>query len=155
MRTGYTTAAFSVKFRGAPARKRRTLVRGNVSKVGRPVFKTLARGARLRCPACGRRTVFQAPFRVRHHCPACGAVFQREDGFVVGAIMLNVVTTEAAVMAAGGLCLLLLPGRAATLLGLLLAVALLFPVAFYHHAWSLWLAGDHLVEGLPRRRPGD
>jgi hypothetical protein len=69
--------------------------------------------------------------------------------------MLNVVTTEAAVLAAAGLCLLLLPGRAATLLSLLFAVGLLFPVAFYHHAWSLWLAGDHLVEGLPRRRPGD
>jgi uncharacterized protein (DUF983 family) len=116
---------------------------------GRPVFQTLARGARLRCPACGGPSVFQTPFRVRPECPACGTVFQREEGFFVGAIMLNVVTTEAAVLAAGGLCLLLFPGAA--LLWLVFAVALLFPVAFYHHAWSLWLAGDHLVEGLPRR----
>jgi len=107
------------------------------------------RGARLCCPACGGARVFQSPFRIRHHCPACGAVFQREEGFFVGAIMLNVVTTEAAVMAAAGLCLLLFPGRAALLLGLLFAVAFLFPVVFYHHSWSLWLAGDHLVEGLP------
>lgn len=122
-----------------------------MSKEHRPVFGTLARGARLRCPACGRAPVFRGPFRVRPSCPACGAVFQREEGFFVGAIMLNVVTTEAAVMAAAGLCLLALPGRDRLLLGLLFAVALLFPVAFYHHAWSLWLAGDHLVEGLPRR----
>ena len=121
-----------------------------MGKAGRPVFKTLARGARLCCPACGRRSVFQSPFRVRPHCPACGTVFQREEGFFVGAIMLNVVTTEAAVMAAAGLCLLAFPGRGRLLLGLLLAVAFLFPIAFYHHAWSLWLAGDHLVEGLPR-----
>jgi hypothetical protein len=40
------------------------------------------------------------------------------------------------------------------MLTLLFAVALLFPVAFYHHAWSLWLAADHLVEGLPRRQGG-
>lgn len=124
-----------------------------MSKESRPVFKTLARAARLRCPACGRRSVFQSPFRVRTDCPACGTVFQREEGFFVGAIMLNVVTTEAAVMAAAGACLLLFPGRERLLLGLLFAVALLFPVAFYHHSWSLWLAGDHLVEGLPRRRP--
>ena len=122
-----------------------------MGKDGRPVFKTLARGARLCCPACGRRPVFQSPFRVRPYCPACGAVFQREEGFFVGAIMLNVVTTEAAVMAAAGLCLLAFPGRDRLLLGLLLAVAFLFPVAFYHHAWSLWLAGDHLFEGLPKR----
>jgi uncharacterized protein (DUF983 family) len=121
-----------------------------LAKESRPVLKTLARGARLRCPACGGPLVFQSPFRVRHHCPACGAVFQREEGFFVGAIMLNVVTTEAVVMAAGALGLLLFGGRDAWLLGLLLSVALLFPVAFYHHAWSLWLAGDHLVEGLPQ-----
>lgn len=123
-------------------------------KADRSIVKTLTRGARLRCPACGRRTVFQSPFRIRHHCPACGAVFQREEGFFVGAIMLNVVTTEAAVMTAAGLCLLLFPGRDRLLLGLLFVVALLFPVAFYHHSWSLWLAGDHLVEGLPDGRPG-
>jgi uncharacterized protein (DUF983 family) len=125
----------------------------NTTKQSRPVFNTLARGARLRCPACGERSVFQSPFRVRTHCPVCGTVFQREEGFFVGAIMLNVVTTEAVVMAAAGLCLLLLPDDAA-LLPLVFAVALLFPIAFYHHSWSLWLAGDHLVEGLPRRRPG-
>jgi uncharacterized protein (DUF983 family) len=122
-----------------------------LTEEGRPVLKTLSRGARLRCPACGRRSVFRSPFHVRADCPACGTVFQREEGFFVGAVMLNVVTTEAAVMFAAGLCLLAFPGRDRLLLGLLLAVALLFPVAFYHHAWSLWLAGDHLVEGLPRR----
>ena len=122
-----------------------------MSKVGRPVFKTFARGARLCCPACGGASVFRSPFRVRAECPACGTVFQREDGFFVGAIMLNVVTTEAAVMFAAGLSLLAFPGRDSLLLGLLLAVAFLFPVAFYHHSWSLWLAADHLVEGLPRR----
>ena len=121
-----------------------------MDRESRPVFKTLARGAVLCCPACGGARVFRSPFHVRTHCPACGTVFQREAGFFVGAVMLNVVTTEAAVMFAAGLCLLAFPGRDRLLLGLLFAVALLFPVAFYHHAWSLWLAGDHLVEGLPR-----
>ena len=124
-----------------------------MSKDGRPVFRTLARGARLCCPVCGRAPVFQSPFRVRPDCPACGALFQREEGFFVGAIMINVVTTEAAVLLTAGLWLLSSAGSGgATMLTLLFAVALLFPVAFYHHAWSLWLAGDHLVEGLPRRR---
>ena len=124
------------------------------TKEGRPVFDTLARGARLRCPACGERSVFQSPFHVRPFCPACGTIFQREEGFFVGAIMLNVVTTEAVVMAAAGLYLLLFPGIDEPLLPILFAVALLFPVAFYHHSWSLWLAGDHLVEGLPKRGTG-
>ena len=126
-----------------------------MSNDGRPIFKTLARGARLCCPVCGRVPVFQSPFRVRPHCPSCGALFQREEGFFVGAIMINVVTTEAAVMATAGLWLLSTSGHSnggAAMLTLLFAVALLFPVAFYHHAWSLWLAADHIVEGLPQRR---
>ena len=123
-----------------------------MEKDGRSIFKTLARGAKLRCPVCGRARVFQSPFRVRHHCPECGALFQREEGFFVGAIMINVVTTEAAVLAAAGVCLLLFGGSGALMLSLLFAVALLFPVAFYHHSWSLWLAADHLIERLPKHR---
>ncbi len=125
-----------------------------MKREGRPVFSTLARGARLQCPACGERSVFQSPFRVRPFCPACSTIFQREEGFFVGAIMLNVVTTEAVVLAAAGLYLLTFPGIDEPLLPLLFAVGLLFPIAFYHHSWSLWLAGDHLFEGLPRRRRG-
>ena len=98
--------------------------------------------------------MFQSPFRVRPECPACGAVFQREEGFFVGAVMINVVTTEAAVLGTAGLWLLSSAGSGGALLPTLFAVALLFPVGFYHHAWSLWLAGDHIVEGLPGRRPG-
>jgi uncharacterized protein (DUF983 family) len=123
-----------------------------LSDDGRPFLKTLARGALLRCPVCGRARVFQSPFRVRHHCPACLALFQREEGFFVGAIMINVVTTEAAVMAAAAVCLLLLGDSGTLLLTLLFGVALFFPVAFYHHSWSLWLAADHLVERLPKHR---
>jgi uncharacterized membrane protein YphA (DoxX/SURF4 family) len=64
--------------------------------------------------------------------------------------MLNVVVTEGAVMLAFGLCLLTLGGGGTRTLPVLFAVALLFPVLFYHHSWSLWLAGDHVVERLPK-----
>jgi hypothetical protein len=29
-------------------------------------------------------------------------------------------------------------------------MALIFPVAFYHHSWSLWLGFDFIVESLPK-----
>jgi uncharacterized protein (DUF983 family) len=115
------------------------------------ILKTLARGLRLRCPVCGESNLFRAPFQVRRDCPACGALFQREAGFFVGAIMVNVVVTEDAVMFAFGLCLLALGGSSTLTLPALFAVALLFPVLFYHHSWSLWLAGDHVIEGLPKQ----
>ena len=86
---------------------------------------------------------------MRRDCPACGAVFQREEGFFVGAIMANVVATEGAVMLAFAVCALAF-GAGEWTLPALFAVALLFPLAFYHHSWSLWLAADHLIEGLPK-----
>ncbi len=122
-------------------------------KGARPdLLKTLLRGLRLRCPVCGKSGVFRAPFQVRRDCPACGALFQREEGFFVGALMINVVTTEAAVLVAYAALLLVLGGQGSLVLPLLFAVALLFPVAFYHHSWSLWLAADHLIEKLPKHR---
>ena len=95
------------------------------------------------------------PLRQRIDCPACGALFHREEGFFVGAIMASVVATEGAVMVAGGLCLLTLGASSEWTLPVLFAVALLFPVAFYHHAWSLWLSGDHILEKLPKHLKGD
>lgn len=119
------------------------------------ILKTLTRALRLRCPVCGESNVFRAPFQVRQHCPACLALFQREAGFFVGAIMLNVVATEGAVMLAFGLCLLALGGGDTLTLPVLFVVGLLFPVLFYHHSWSLWLAGDHIVERLPKADSGE
>jgi len=64
--------------------------------------------------------------------------------------MINVVTTEFVVMTVAALCLLAFGVSGALTLPILFAVALLFPVAFYHHSWSLWLAADHIIEKLPK-----
>src|ERR1700759_1709924 len=96
----------------------------------RPVNETMLRGLRLRCPACGESAIFDRPFRVRHDCPACGAIFQREEGFFVGAIMANVVATEGVVMFAFGVFALAF-GVGEWTLYALFAVALVFPVVFY------------------------
>jgi hypothetical protein len=31
----------------------------------------------------------------------------------------------------------------------LLITAVVFPLLFYHHSWSLWLGFDYIVESLP------
>ncbi|HKP71592.1 MAG TPA: DUF983 domain-containing protein [Pyrinomonadaceae bacterium] len=116
----------------------------------RSIFKTLVRALRLRCPACGESSIIQSPFQIKHHCPACRALFKREDGFFVGAIMANVVTTEFVIIALYVLLLPVIGASFQSVLTILFAVALVFPVAFYHHSWSLWLGFDHIVETLPR-----
>ncbi len=76
----------------------------------------------------------------------------REDGFFVGAIMANVVTTELAILASYLISLLSVIDDFQNVLNTLFTVALIFPVAFYHHSWSVWLCLDYLVESLPQYR---
>ena len=114
------------------------------------IISTLGRSLLLRCPVCGLSSIIQSPFKIKHHCPSCAALFMREAGFFVGAILINVVTTEMVILAIYLLCLVLLGFDSQWVLTILFTAALLFPVAFYHHSWSIWLGFDHQVEGLPK-----
>lgn len=78
------------------------------------------------------------------------ALFKREDGFFVGAILANVVTTELVILLVCFFFLLIVGADYEHVLVLLFIMALIFPVAFYHHSWSLWLGFDFIVESLPR-----
>ncbi|HEX8852528.1 MAG TPA: hypothetical protein VF754_03525, partial [Pyrinomonadaceae bacterium] len=82
-------------------------------------------------------------------CPACDALFKREDGFFVGAIMTNVVMTEFVILLLYVAALPFINTRFESVLTVLAIVAVIFPIAFYHHSWSLWLGFDHVVETLP------
>ena len=114
------------------------------------ITDTLFRCLSLRCPACGNSSILRRPFQIRHHCSSCDALFKREEGFFVGAILVNVVTTESVIMVIYVLWLLMIGANYQSVLRLLFGVGLLFPIAFYHHSWSVWLSFDHLVESLPR-----
>ena len=113
-------------------------------------MSTLLRCLRLRCPVCGESSIAQRPFKIKHHCPSCDALFMREAGFFVGAILINVVMTEFVILAIYMICLVVLSLNYQVVLTTLFVAALLFPIAFYHHSWSIWLGFDHLVEGLPK-----
>jgi len=82
------------------------------------------------------------------------ALFKREDGFFVGAILANVVTTELVILFVCFFFLLIVGASYESVLVLLFVLALVFPVAFYHHSWSLWLGFDFIVESLPKHDPG-
>ena len=68
----------------------------------------------------------------------------------MGAILANVVTTELVILVVCFFFLLIIGAQYQSVLALLFVMALVFPVAFYHHSWSLWLAFDFIVESLPK-----
>lgn len=55
----------------------------------------LARGVRKRCPLCGKGRAFASFFRIRERCPHCRYLFEREEGYWVGAVIMNFVFVEA------------------------------------------------------------
>jgi len=81
------------------------------------------------------------------------ALFKREDGFFVGAILANVVVTELVILLVCFFFLLVIGTNYDRVLVLLFVMALLFPVAFYHHSWAFWLGFDYIVESLPKYQP--
>ena len=111
---------------------------------------TFGRSLKLRCPVCGRASIVQRPFNLKHSCDSCGVIFKREEGFFVGAIMANVVATEVFILLIYFACLLLTTLSDRATLTILFVVGVTFPLLFSHHAWALWLGMDHLIEGLPK-----
>ena len=81
----------------------------------------------------------------------CDALFMREEGFFVGAILVNVLTTEVVILLTYLICLVLMGINYQLVLTILFISAIIFPLAFYHHSWSIWLGFDHLIEGLSKK----
>lgn len=62
----------------------------------RPIFRSMLRGASIRCPACGEGRMFRAYLKVADACPSCGEELhhQRADDappYVVITIVAHVV----------------------------------------------------------------
>src|SRR5580765_1842777 len=56
----------------------------------------LRRGLVRHCPMCGAGKLFRRWFKMVDACPRCGHVFDREEGFWLGAFVINFVVMEAA-----------------------------------------------------------
>ena len=105
----------------------------------------LGNGARLKCPRCGRGSLYKKAFRMNDTCSVCGLKFEREQGYFVGAIYVNYAATV--FVAISGF--FLLDAYAGLDINRQLAIwvpfAILFPVLFFHHSRSLWLVLEHLL----------
>ena len=122
-------------------------------KSDRPrVTDALRRCLTLRCPACGKAPIVHKLFRISENCAHCGVSFKREEGFFVGALLINIVTTEAVILLTYVLSLPFVNFASNYSLGALFLLAIALPFVFYHHSWSLWLTVDHMVERLPKAR---
>src|ERR1700739_4783360 len=65
----------------------------------RPALKLIVRrAAHWRCPNCGRGRLFRGVFRMLPRCPECGLSYFPEQGYYVGAMIINYIVTSACVV---------------------------------------------------------
>ncbi len=114
-----------------------------------PLKQIVRRAARWRCPNCGRGRLFRGVFRMLPSCPECGLSYFPEQGYYVGAMIINYVATTAGVVTIFLLSLLLpdfttLSTNSKILLWMAFAIAL--SLLLMRHAYSFWLGLDFWIK---------
>jgi uncharacterized protein (DUF983 family) len=106
--------------------------------------QTLARGIKRSCPICGHRKIFSSYFRLKESCPRCDYNFSREEGYWVGAIIMNTAVTEALFLLLFIVAIIVMAPDIDWVVLLVIGVAtnLIFPVLFYPFSKTLWMAFD-------------
>jgi len=98
----------------------------------------------LKCPGCCEGTLFYGLFSMHQNCPLCSLKFEREQGYFVGAIYLNYAATVAVAVPGYFFLDYLLNISLFAQLVIWIAFTLVFPLLFFRHSRSLWLALDTL-----------
>ncbi|HET8618890.1 MAG TPA: DUF983 domain-containing protein [Acidimicrobiales bacterium] len=110
----------------------------------------LWRGLTLRCPLCGGGGLFRRWFTMADRCPRCRLRLERIEGHWLGALGMNTIVTLAAVMVAmiGGFLLTYPDGPLAAAVVVIVATAVIVPLAFFPVSKTLWSAIDLAMRPL-------
>lgn len=109
------------------------------------VGKILRRGLRLKCPACGETALYQSTFKMRERCAHCQLIYEREQGYFMGAIYLNVIVTEMLILGIYLGSLIFTDGASDRVYLLMFVLAIVLPLLFYRFSRSLWLSLDQII----------
>ena len=120
----------------------------------------LGRGLLKRCALCGSGKLFSRWFRMKERCPRCGYLFEREEGFFLGAYVINLAITQGLLLLRAGVPLIVLlnsrPDQSVVPIVVAgLAAVLIGPIAFYPVSKTVWTAIDLILRPVDSREPPD
>ena len=120
----------------------------------------LGRALLKRCPLCGAGHLFTRWFRMAERCPGCGYRFEREEGFFLGAYVINLAIAQGLVILLAVVPLILRLAddpdasiRPFVVGGLLGAVVA--PMVFYPWSKTIWTAFDLMLRPATATEPTD
>jgi uncharacterized protein (DUF983 family) len=122
--------------------------------------RMLLRGAAKRCASCGGRRLFTGWFRMAPTCPTCGYRFEREEGFFLGAYVMNLVFAQGLVILLAVLptIVMLNANPDASIIPVIVGGAVatvLGPLVFYPFSKTLWVAVELIFRPREVVEPGD
>jgi uncharacterized protein (DUF983 family) len=121
-------------------------------------FKRMVMRALLRrCPRCGGKGWFRGWFHRLERCRSCGFKYERQVGFMLGAMTINIIVTF------GCLAAVLVIGSIVTypdvpvlpLVVLSIAIGVIVPLAFYPFSYTLWAAIELKMKPLDSTETAD
>lgn len=113
-----------------------------------PLKQILRHAAHWRCPNCGRGRLFRGVFRMFSACPECGLSYFPEQGYYIGAMILNYIVTTAVVVAIFLVSLFFPDVTALSTNSKILAYmafAIGLSLLLVRHCYSFWLGIDFWV----------
>ena len=115
--------------------------------------RLLARGIRRQCPRCGAGGLFEGLFDMRDPCPRCGLLFEREEGYWLGAMIVAFALIEGAFGLSFVATMLLtwpdVPWTALLIVGLVVTAVLPFLLSSWTR--TIWMALDRAFLPTPDR----
>ena len=123
-----------------------------------PLREIVGRALYWRCPNCGRGPLFRGIFRMLSNCPQCGLSYFPEQGYYVGAMIINYGVTTAIVVTIFLLSLLIpdftmLSTNSKILIWMAFAIAI--SLALMRHSYSFWLGLDFWIKPRQPDTPDD
>jgi uncharacterized protein (DUF983 family) len=101
---------------------------------------------RQRCPRCRRGRMFRGSFAMNDPCPECGLVFQREEGYFLGAMYVSYALSVVLIGAVYLIVTTWLPGIGVVPTMLLTLVLYLpFAPAVFRYSRVIWIYFDRAM----------
>ena len=120
----------------------------------------LWRGLTKRCAVCGSGGLYSGWFHMRERCPNCGYRFEREEGFFLGAYVVNLAVAEGliAVLCIVPVIFLSAAHPDVSLWPVVIAgavAAVLGPLVFYPFSRTIWVALELILRPADASEPTD
>jgi uncharacterized protein (DUF983 family) len=102
---------------------------------------------RLRCPRCRQGRMFRGLFAMNDPCPVCGMIYQREEGYFLGAMYVSYVIGCAILIPFYYLVGALLPGWSAPAVIAVAFVPYLVLTPFvFQYSRAVWVYFERTVD---------